>query len=161
MKEVKKLYIDGDNKTIVEVKDIIDQEIARGSFEHAIVIVRIEGSLSSGRSYEIQANEIVEKLKQKGAYEVLVNKTKLTSEAYEKISIDPGETNEQIEARLIHEHVQKTDILNIPKNKLKQKINQLLSVLGRDQREGEKVKDYDQEMLEAFYTIMELEMEDE
>jgi hypothetical protein len=91
----------------------------------------------------------------------LVNKTKLTSEAYEKISIDPGETNEQIEARLIHEHVQKTDILNIPKNKLKQKINQLLSVLGRDQREGEKVKDYDQEMLEAFYTIMELEMEDE
>jgi exonuclease SbcD len=59
MKEVKKLYIDGDNKTIVEVKDIIDQEIARGSFEHAIVIVRIEGSLSSGRSYEIQANEII------------------------------------------------------------------------------------------------------
>ena len=161
IKEVIRLFIDANNKSTVEVKDIIDQEIARGSFEDKIVVVRIEGSLSSGKSYDIQANDIIEKLKQKGAYEVLVNKAKLTSEGYEKISIDPGETNEQIEARLIHEHIQKTDILNIPKGKLKQKINQLLSALGREQKEGEKVKDYDQEIFDAFYTIMELEVGDE
>jgi exonuclease SbcD len=160
MKEVKQLYIKANNKTVAEVKDIIDQEITRGSFNDKIVVVRIEGGLSSGKSYDIQANEILEKLKHKGAYEVLVNKTKLTSEVYEKISIDPGETNEQIEMRLIHEHAQKTDILNVPKDKLKQKINQLMTALGREQREGEKVKDYDQEMLETFYTIMEINRED-
>jgi len=161
MKEVKRVFIDADNRSVTEVKDIIDQEIARGSFEDVIVVVRIEGSLSTGKSFDIQANDIIEKLKQKGAYEVLVGKTKLVSDAYEKISIDPGETNEQIEARLIYEHTQKTDILHVPKKKLMQKIHQLMTDLGREQREGEKVKDYDLEMLEAFYTIMELSVEDE
>jgi exonuclease SbcD len=156
IKEVICLSFDANNKSAVQVKDIIDNEISRGVYEDKIVVVRIQGSLVAGKSYDIKASEIVEKLKQKGAYEVLVNKIKLISEAYEKISIDPGETNELIEARLIHEHVQKTDILNISKEKLKQKINQLLSVLGRDIKEGEKVKDYDQEVLDHFNAILDL-----
>ena len=156
MKDVKRIFVDADNKSPTEVKDILDQEIARGSFDDTIVLVRIEGILSSGKAYEIQANEIVKRLKEKGAFEVLVNKTKLVSDVYEKISIDSGETNEQIEARLIHEHVQKSDVLDIPKDKLKHKIYQLLSTLGRDLKEGEKVKDYDKEMSDSFYSIMEL-----
>lgn len=160
MKEVKTLFFNSDHKTIGEVKDSIDQEITGKSFEDAIVTVRIEGSLSSGKSFDLQANDIVKKLKQKGAFEVLVNKTKLVSEVYEKISIDPGETNEQIEVRLINEHVQKTNILKIPKNKLKSKIDQLLSVLGRDIKEGEKVKEYDKEIIESFYAIMNLNEEE-
>ena len=159
LKGVIRLFVDANNKTSIEVKDIIDQEISRGSFEDKIVLVRIEGCLSSGKSYDIQANDIIQKLTQKGAYEVLLNKSKLISEIYEKISIDPGETNELIEARLIHEHVQKVDIQNISKDKLKQKISQLLSALGREIKEGEKVRDYDQEILESFYTILEIDIE--
>ena len=98
-------------------------------------------------------------MKQKGAHEVLINKSKLISEIYEKISIDPEETNELIEARLIHEHVQHFDILNVPKDSLKQKINQLLSILSREIKDGEKVKDYDQEILEGFYKILNIEGE--
>jgi len=159
IKEIVRLYIDANNKSTTEVKDIIDQEILRGSFEDKIVVIRIEGSLSLGKSFEIQANDIIQKLKQKGAHEVLINKSKLISEIYEKISIDPEETNELIEARLIHEHVQHFDILNVPKDSLKQKINQLLSILSREIKDGEKVKDYDQEILEGFYKILNIEGE--
>lgn len=161
IKEVIRLYVDGNSKSSVEVNDIVEQEITRGSFEDKIVLLRIEGSLSSGKSYDIQGNDIVQKLKDKGAYEVLINKTKLISETYEKISIDSGETNEEIEERLIHEHVQKTDILDFPKDKLKQKIHQLMSALGRDLRDGEKVKDYDREILEHFYTILEINLKED
>ena len=161
IKEVIRLYVDGNSKSSVEVNDIIEQEITRGSFEDKIVLLRIEGSLSSGKSYDIQGNDIVQKLKDKGAYEVLINKTKLISETYEKISIDSGETNENIEERLIHEHVQKTDILDFPKDKLKQIIHQLMSALGRDLRDGEKVKDYDREILEHFYTILEIDLKED
>ena len=161
IKEVIRLYVDGNSKSSVEVNDIIEQEISRGSFEDKIVLLRIEGSLSSGKSYDIQGNDIVQKLKDKGAYEVLIKKNKLISETYEKISINSGETNENIEERLIHEHVQKTDILDFPKDKLKQKIHQLMTALGRDLRDGEKVKDYDRDILEHFYTILEIDLKED
>lgn len=161
IKKVFRLFVDANSKSSVEVKEILEQEISRGSFDGKIVLVRIEGSLTSGNAYDIQANDIVQKLKDKGAYEVLVHKTKLTSEAYEKISIDPGENIENIEARLIHEHVQKTDILAFSKEKLEQKIHQLLSALGRDIKEGEKVKEYDQEIVESFYTILDVNFKEE
>jgi hypothetical protein len=159
IKEVVRIYIDANNKSTLKVEELLDAEINHGKFDDKIVVVRIEGKLSSGKSHEIKVNKIIEKIKGRGAYEVFVNKAKLTSEEYANIHIDLGEDNEQIEGRLINEHVQNAKIKAIPQAKLEQKIHQLLNSIGRDLEEGEKVKDYDREMIDTFYNIFEINRE--
>lgn len=154
IREVRRLSVDADNKSISQVKDIIEQEIRRGGFEDKVVVIRIKGSLSSGKSYEIKANEIRETLIEDGAYEILINKAQLISEEYTHVHIDDSETREQIEMRLIYEHAQKANVYGYSKEKIELMINQVLTALGRDQNEGEKVKDYDYEMVETFYAIL-------
>ncbi len=159
VKEVERIHIEVNRKTISELKNLIEQEINRDDFSDKIVVIRIEGTLSSGKSYEIKSNEIVETLKEKGVYETFINKTKLISEEYESVNIDIGETSEQIENRLISEHIQKISVQNFPIDKIESKIHQLISALGRSPNEGESVKDYDKEMVDNFYTILKIDLE--
>lgn len=161
IKEIVRIYIDAANKSTSKIQELIDQEILRGEFEDKIVVVRIEGTLSSGKSFEIKTNEIAQRIKEIGAYEVIVNKSKVTSEEYENISIDLEENSEQIEKRLIHEHAQNTEIKGFSQPKMEQKIHQLLDSIGREPEEGETVKDYDQEMMDAFYEILEIHREED
>ena len=160
IKEVSRIYIDANNKSISKVKEIIEQEIIRGKFEDKIVVVRMEGEVSSGKSHEIPGNEIVQQIREKGAYEVLINKANLTSAQYEKISIDSSKTNEQIESELIYAHAQQIEIHGLSKKEVEHRIHQLLGALGKEREEGGKVKDYDAQIIESFYNILDIATEE-
>ncbi len=160
IKDVLRIYVDANNKTLTQVNDIIDKEISRGGFEDKIIVFRIEGILSAGKSYEIQANEIYERIKEKGAYEALIYKSQLISEEYKQISIDYSLSNEEIEKKLIYEHSLKANIEGIEKKEIEQKIYQIMSALGRELKEGEAKKDYHAEMIKNFYQIFELDIEE-
>lgn len=159
-KEVERIHVKADNKSSSTVQDILDQEINRGNFEDRIVVVRIEGTLSLGKSYDININEILHKLREKGAYETLINKTQLISEEYKSIKQDLPETSEEIESRLVYEHASQSNILDITNEEIEQKSHQILANLGRGRNENEKVKDYDKEMKDLFYSIMDLNTEE-
>ena len=159
-KEVERILVKANNKTSSTVQDILDQEIKRGNFEDKIVVVRLEGTLSSGKSYDIDINEILHKLREKGAYETLINKTQLISEEYRSIKQDLPETSEEIESRLVYEHASQSNILDITKEEIEQKVHQILANLGRSRKESEKVKDFDKEMKDLFYSIMDLKTEE-
>jgi len=95
--EILSLVIDCTNKTVIESLDHIEQKISGISAEDKIVTVRIIGSLTAGRTYEIKTNEITTQLRNKGALDVLINKNALTSKEYTPISVVVGKTNEEIE----------------------------------------------------------------
>jgi exonuclease SbcD len=144
------LHIDCKSKSVMKVQELLDNIIRNTDFSNKIVTLRIYGTLSSGKSYELKINEITQKIKEKGAYEVLVNKAALSSKEYEPISKPSGKTNKEIEATYIHEHAQKIAIKNINKKEMENKLHNLLEILGRERDEGTMVKDYDKELIADF-----------
>ncbi len=100
-REILTLDIDCTNKTVIESLEHIEQKISAINAEDKIITVRIIGSLSSGKTYEIKSNEITTQLRNKGALDVLINKNALTSKEYTPISVAVGKTNEEIEETLI------------------------------------------------------------
>ncbi|MBA7567419.1 hypothetical protein ES708_09130 [subsurface metagenome] len=160
IKEVISLLIDCNNKSIVQVQELLEKKIEKSTdLEDKIITIRIFGTLSSGKTYELKSNELIQKLKEKGAYEVLINKSALASKEYKHVSVVVGKTNEEIENSLVHEHSQKVKIKNIDKKDMENKIHELLSILGKEREEGTKVKEYDEELLDNFIEIFQLEEE--
>jgi exonuclease SbcD len=161
IKEVISLQIDCGNKSINRVQELLEKEIRETDFDDKIVTVRIFGTLSSGKTYELKTNEIKQKIKEKGAYEVLINKSALISKEYAPIRVDIGKTNEEIEKTLIYEHAQKVKIASFSKDDIEPKIHALLTVLGKEREEGTKVKEYNEDILNNFKKIFQLEGEGE
>ena len=161
VKEVIPLLIDCNNKSIAQVHELLENKIENVDFDEKVVTIRIFGTLASGKTYELRTNEITQKIKGKGAYEVLINKSALISTEYRPISVVVGKTNEEIEDTLIYEHAQKIKIKNISKKDMENKIHNLLSVIGKERLEGTKVKEYNEELINNFKQIFQLEEEGE
>lgn len=160
IKQVNSINIDCNNKYISQVQEIINNEISRNQFQDKIITIRFHGTLSSGKSYEIESDNIIHKLKKKGAYEVLINKSYLSSKEYGHIRVVVGKTNEEIENTLIHNHAQKIKIQNLSKVQIEKKIYILFEILGKEREEGTKVKEYENEIKQNFLKIFELETVD-
>lgn len=161
IKEVISLFIDCNNKSILQVQENLEEIINKTDFNDKIITVRIFGSLKSGKPYELKSNEIVQKIKDKGAYEVLLNKTALISKEYASVSVSTGKTNEEIEETLIYEHAQQTNIKNISKKQMNNKIHEVLEAISVDREEGKKVNEYNEELLQKFCVILGLHEEDD
>ena len=161
IKEVIPLLIDCNNKSIAQVHELLEKKIENIDFDDKVVTIRIFGTLTSGKTYELRTNEIVQKIKGKGAYELLINKSALVSKEYRSISVVVGKTNEEIEDTLIHQHAQKIKIKSISKKDMENKIHNLLLVIGKERGEGTKVKEYNEELVNNFKQIFQLEEEGE
>jgi len=161
VKDVVSLSIDCNNKSITQVYELLENKIRNSDFFDKLVTIRIFGTLSSGKTHQLRPNDIIQKLKEKGAYEVLTNKAAFISKEYSPISVVVGKTNEEIENTLIFEHAQKIKIKNLSKKDIEYKIHNLLSVLGKERGEGTKVKEYAEDLIKNFNHIFQLEDEGE
>jgi len=161
IKEVVSIIIDANNKSIHKVREMVNDNLFNKDIQDKVVTIRIAGELASGNSYEINANEIINNLKEKAVFEVLINKAQLVSRLYETIKVDAGETNEEIEERLITEHAQKSGIGNLSNKDIEFNIYRLIEVLGRERKAEEAVKDYNNEMWQSFSEIMSIQLEGE
>lgn len=157
IKEVIPLKIDCNNKSVMKLQESLENIIRDTNFGNKIVTLRIFGTLSSGKSYKINVNDTIQKIKAKGAYEVLVNKSAISSKKYESISKPSGKTNKEIEDTYIHEHSQKIRIKSVNKKDMEDKIHNLLEILGKEREEGTMVKDYDNEMRNNFEKLFQLD----
>lgn len=155
--DVENIFLDCTNKSVLEVQNKLRQELIDKDFQDKIVTVRIFGTLSLGKTYEIRSNEIIQMIKDKGAYEVLVNKNALTTVEYQTISVSVGESNEEIESSLIKEHVSNVKISNFTHAKMEKKIYQFLNTLGTERHIGTKVMSYNESLKNFFLSIFELE----
>jgi len=161
IKEVLSITIDCNNKNVRESIDHINKTLLNINAQDKIITIRIIGRLTTGKTYEIKSQDFKQKVIDKGAFEVFLNKNALISREYTPISKAVGKTNREIEETLIHEHIQKTNIKNISKSDIENNIHQLLSVLGVERIEGKKVNEYNEELLTKFLEIFNLLDEDE
>jgi DNA repair exonuclease SbcCD nuclease subunit len=155
--DIQNISIDCTNRSVSEVQSLLKQELSSKNFNGKIVTIRIFGPLSSGKTYELKSNEIIQNFKEKGAIEVLINKNALTTVEYQSISIPTGKSNEEIEAGLIKEHASKVKISNFTSSILEKKIYQLLSTLGTERQIGTKVMSYNESLKQSFLSAFEIQ----
>lgn len=157
--DVESIKINCEEKSVEEVLTLLDNEILNGEFKNKVVLVRIFGVLS-GNLFEIDSNEIIKKIKRKGAYEVLINKSSLFSKEFEELTeseeeIEEIKSNEDIEKNLIDECInQSSSISDLHMKKPENIIRELLQVLGKDRDENVKVKDYKKDLEDKSIEIL-------
>lgn len=154
--DIENILLDCANKSVLEVKRSLEQELYNRELQDKIVTIRIFGQLSFGKSYEIKSSDIIQMCKEKGAYDVLINKNALTTEEYESISIPVGKTNDEIETALIKEHATKVKISNFSSLTMEDKIHQLLNNLGEERQIGTKVLTYNKDLEQTIRNIFEI-----
>ncbi|MFO7795125.1 MAG: DNA repair exonuclease [Promethearchaeati archaeon] len=159
--DVISLTFNCDNKSVPQVKNITKKKLDDLDIQNKIITLRFEGELSSGKSYEINSGEIIQSLKKRGAYEVLINKNTLKSKEYLPIRVQVGKTNEEIENILIHEHSQKIKIKSLSSDLIENKIHKVLEILGKERAEGAKVMEYENELIQNFEDIFDINNEEE
>lgn len=143
-KEVEPLKIDVEGKTAAEAEQHIINEINKKDLKDKIVTLRVKGTLSSGKTTDINFKRIIESVK--GAYCVLTNKAKLQSREFEEVEIDAGNV-EDIEEKIINEHSEK---INFKDFNGKELFSRMSGLLNKEKDEGETKTDFESRLVKDF-----------
>lgn len=123
-----------------------------------VVILKVYGELSSGRTADIDFLSIRKMLLEAGAYHVMINRNRLTSKEY-KIRSESIGTSQDIERRTFHDNigqvrVKRTNLTGPPGVALS---TNLLAALRHPMPDNEKKADYERRVTADAISKMELE----
>ncbi|MGY5853223.1 MAG: DNA repair exonuclease [Candidatus Thorarchaeota archaeon] len=150
--EVTKIHVDAQDKTPTRVESEIEQHIGT-ELEDKIVLLRVEGTLKSGRPKDIDFRRLTSLMKEKGAKTVKRNIGKLTSSEYREIKVTVS-SREELEDKLIQEHVGQLKMKGINTKKEIQLTKDLISTLVEGKSPDEKKKDYQVRMESDVLTVL-------
>jgi len=146
------INIDVHHKTSKEAEEMIIDSI-ENNLKNSIVTLRISGTLEIGRKSDIDFKKITDKLYENGAYFVMRNTNKLLNKEIEDIQIE-AKSPEEIEEKLIEEHVGKIKIEEMNKETEKKLSKDLLQALSAAKMDGEKVSDYESRLIKDYLTVI-------
>ncbi len=146
LKDIKNVHINADNKTPQDIED----ELRNIKDTHdKILLIRIEGTLKSGKPSEINFNEILSKL---DAYTIIKNTLKLKSLEFEGYETRTGDVNE-VEETILHENLSKIKVVFNQEEIAKH----LLKALNLEKDEGERNIDFELHLVKDVNKIFNLE----
>src|SRR3989338_858711 len=154
---INKIIIDCSQKNPEQINDQILNEIKDKEFINTIVLIRLFGSLSSGKPYDIDFKDIFAKLYDKSAYFVMKNTNQLTTKEFEEIKIDT-KSAEEAEAAIIKEHLGQIKLKYMNLEKEEALIKQLMQTLSTEKQEGETNPDFEKRIRDEMSKIMNLEL---
>ncbi len=149
IKNVKKFKVNVNNRNPGEAYEIIKEAIDTDVGD-CIALLRVEGTLINGKTTDIPFQEIVKILYEKGAYHVLKNTTKLSSEEFKEVKSSTG-TQEETEYKIIREHLSNTNIFKDEETAIKE----LMRTMSSEKHEGEKQTDYEERIISEANTLLE------
>ena len=139
------ITIDCNNKNPVEINEELKKLIENKEFFNSIVTLRLHGVMSSGKFSEINTEEIIRSLYDKGAYVVLKSSSKLKLKEniqVKDINIDKASIEDELINANIHE--QSSKIL----------VKDIMRVLSNEKLDGEKKYDYEDRIIEDIKSIV-------
>ncbi len=104
-----------------------------------LITLRLNGTLEKGKVSDIDFKQIFQKLYDQGAYFIMKNTSKLNSEEFEEIKINPSNPD-NVEEEVIAEHLQQSTLFDALREK--ELIRLLLGSLNTSKREGETITDF-------------------
>ena len=154
LKDVESLYFDADNKNPLEVEENIINKLKNSDIKNKIVTIRVEGTLSSGKTSDINFKKIFELTK--SAYFIMKNTYKLTTKELEEIKIEHGNI-EEVEALIIKEHIGQFEAMK-PENE-KKLTELLIKALDKEKEEGEIKAVFEERLIKDIFPILGIEDE--
>ncbi len=145
--------IDVNDKTAEEAEKEILKQIGKKDVKDKLVTLRISGVLSSGKPSDINFKEIMSKLKD--AYFVLKNTNKLTTKEFEEIKVETGNV-EEIESRIIKEHLGQIKIKDLDENKEEGLTYDLIQSLNIEKEDGERNIDFEDRLTKDLIKVFNL-----
>ncbi len=143
------------HKSPDQIKNEIIEEIKNKEFNNTIVMIRLYGTLNSGKPSDIDFKEIFNVIYGKSAYFVMRNTYALSSEEFEEIKLDPGSVDD-IEFNLIKEHIGQIKIdSSLEEEEL---IQRLMRTLSTEKMEGETLTDFEKSIKEEVSKILEIDL---
>ncbi|MFH1324119.1 MAG: metallophosphoesterase [Nanoarchaeota archaeon] len=146
------IKVDADGKTPDKVTNELIEQIKGKEFNNTIVTIRVEGVLESGRPSDIDFKGVFEKLYEKSAYFVMKNTNALVAKEFEEIKIDAHNV-EDVEEKLISEHLGQIKIDNMDNEKEKALTRELTNVLSIE-RGDMKVADFEKRIKEEVEKVI-------
>ncbi|MBN1502271.1 DNA repair exonuclease [Candidatus Woesearchaeota archaeon] len=140
---VHSLKIDASHKLPEQLTDEIIALIKDREFNKTIVLLRIKGTLESGKTTDIDFRKITSLLYSKSAYFVMRNTNKLKSREFEEIKIKAS-TAEEIEESVIEEHLGQIPVKAWDLEEERKFTHQLMMLFSREKKEGEKVYEFEE-----------------
>jgi len=141
-----------------EILSRIKKYVISGKIEGRIIILKVKGELTGGKTSDINFHEIRKILKDSGAVHVSINHHGLVSKEFTKIRVK-GETTAEIEENLLLENITNIDLkqkeLNA-KEGAELAIN-LLKTIRQNPKPNEKKLDYKRRILSESLDVLDLE----
>lgn len=153
MKNVSSLHIDCDRQTPDQVRRKIMDEVKGKEFVNTIITLRLEGTLTAGRPSEIGFRDIFSDLYSKGAYFVMKNTAKLSSEEYEEVRSD-NRSIDEIEDSLIKEQLGQVKVAGMDIAQEEKLARALLKDLDHEKQEGETITVFEERIKEQLDSIL-------
>ncbi len=143
LKETITHKIDANSKT---PEQITDELLKIKDVKDKIILLRIEGTLASGKVGDIDFQEVEKNLDD--SYAILKNIHKLTTKEMQEIEMEEGDVNE-IETKVIEEYKGQFEI--------KEDIPRIILTLDKEKEEGEKNIDFEQRVIKDLIQQLNLE----
>lgn len=154
---INKIIIDCNQKNPEQIYNEIINEIKDKEFINTIVLIRLFGSLSSGKPYDIDFKDIFAQLYDKSAYFVMKNTNQLTTKEFEEIKIDT-KSAEEAESAIIKEHLGQIKLKDMDSEKEEALIKQLIQTLSVEKQEGETNPDFERRVKDEVSKVLDVEL---
>ncbi|AJF61201.1 TPA: exonuclease SbcCD subunit D [Candidatus Woesearchaeota archaeon] len=156
IKKVVSIRVDALHKNSEKVTEELLDKVKRDAEEDCIILIRISGVLQSGRVSDIDFKKVYDILAKKDVYFVMRNTSGLATKEFEEVKIETRSA-EEIEDRLIEEHLGQRDAAGWGKEKERKMIKDLMVVLSSDKKEGEKVYEFEARIKDELNKLLEID----
>ena len=147
------IKLDCNNQTPEQVDATLHELCGRKELVNTIVTMRLFGTLSVGKTTDINFKDIIKMLQAKGAVFVMKNTHKLTSKEFEEVKVEQVGVD-KIEESLIEEHMGQIIVQGWDINKQKQIFKLLMKILDSDKAEDERTADFEKRINEEVEKVL-------
>jgi DNA repair exonuclease SbcCD nuclease subunit len=146
---------DMSNKNSVQANEELYEHIKNLEVDKKLVLIRIIGELSGGKTADIHISKLKNVLRQNGAIYADINRRLLSSREYEGVKVQ-GKDISEVEQRLLKENIDAMKI-TVPYLKGKDGVKiaiELLEVLRNEIKSNEKKREYESRIIkDALQTL--------
>jgi DNA repair exonuclease SbcCD nuclease subunit len=153
---IKSIKIDANEKSAKQVEKEILEEVDKSNIKNKIVLLRIEGMLENGLPSEIDFRMILSKAMEKNAKTLKKNMSKLTTKEFEEVKVVPNISIEELEKRIITEHLEQIKFGKLSEEQTSNLIFDLMNTLKEEKLEGETNVSYEERIKTNAKKILEL-----
>jgi exonuclease SbcD len=136
--------LDCAHKTPEEVEAGLLSQIQNKEFNETIVIIRLYGTLRSGKPSDLDFKKIFEAIYGKSAYFVMKNTNKLSAKGFEEVKVEQASV-EEIESKIVTEHLGQLKLFSPDEEQ--RLVKELMHILAAEKDEGEKVAQFNKRLM--------------